>query len=534
MDAPRRSSARGSCTRRATPSATRATLEVEEALAFADGRVLATGRFAELAGAHADAEIIDARGAFLLPGLVDTHVHWPQLGIVGAMGLELLDWLRQRTLPEEARLADLDYARPLARDFLRGARRQRHHQRAGVRLALPRGAGGLLRGGRARSGLRIASGLVVSDRDLLPVLQRTPGAAYEAGLELARRWHGEGRLRYAVTPRFSLSCSEAMLESCAALAGELDGALVTSHINENEAEVRRPWPSGSRGPTDYLETYDRTGSSGPRPCSPTTSTSPTPSSLGWPQRGPRPPTARRATPSSAAASSRMRRHLDHGVRFALGTDVGAGTGLSLLGEGLMSYQAQMLGAGRACACTPAHLLWLATRGRRRRAGSGGRGRRPGAREERRLRADPPAGRDRTPGRDARPQRLGEDALGAIFTLAREESVVEVRVAGIRWPSRLAADERASRRRDPGAARRAGAPRPRAGRGDLARLRRPRPAPDRRPEGRRLLPLRPDAPPRRQLRGRLHGRLVLRRLHRLLRRRAHPQGPRRPRSRGATC
>ena len=94
------------------------TLEVEEALAFAGGRVLATGSFAELSGAHADARIIDARGAFVLPGLVDTHVHWPQLGIVGAMGLELLDWLRRRTLPEEARLSDLDYARPLAREFL--------------------------------------------------------------------------------------------------------------------------------------------------------------------------------------------------------------------------------------------------------------------------------------------------------------------------------------------------------------------------------------------------------------------------------
>jgi cytosine/adenosine deaminase-related metal-dependent hydrolase len=89
------------------------------AVAFADGQIVATGDFAEVAARHPDAELIDERDAFLLPGLVDTHVHWPQLGAVGAMGLELLDWLRTRTLPEEAKLADLDYARPLARDFVR-------------------------------------------------------------------------------------------------------------------------------------------------------------------------------------------------------------------------------------------------------------------------------------------------------------------------------------------------------------------------------------------------------------------------------
>src|ERR671923_440615 len=90
------------------------------AVAFADGQIVATGDFAEVSGRHPDAEVVDERDAFLLPGLVDTHVHWPQLGAIGAMGLELLDWLRTRTLPEEAKLADLDYARPLARDFLHG------------------------------------------------------------------------------------------------------------------------------------------------------------------------------------------------------------------------------------------------------------------------------------------------------------------------------------------------------------------------------------------------------------------------------
>jgi guanine deaminase len=69
----------------------------------------------------------------------------------------------------------------------------------------------------------------VSDRDLLPELLTTPEEGYDAGLALARRWHGKGRLRYAVTPRFSVSCTDEMLESCGALADAVDGALVTSH-----------------------------------------------------------------------------------------------------------------------------------------------------------------------------------------------------------------------------------------------------------------------------------------------------------------
>jgi guanine deaminase len=206
-----------------TPADERA-LECYEnrAVAFAEGQIVATGDFAEVSAEHPNAEVIDERHGFLLPGLVDTHVHWPQLGAVGAMGLELLDWLNTRTLPEEAKLADLDYAQPLARDFLRGLAAN------GTTTALVFGshfpaAQDAFFEAAAESGLRLASGLVVSDRELLPSLHVTPEEAHDAGLALARRWHGKGRLRYAVTPRFSISCSDEMLESCGALATQVGG-----------------------------------------------------------------------------------------------------------------------------------------------------------------------------------------------------------------------------------------------------------------------------------------------------------------------
>jgi len=90
------------------------------AVAFADGQILATGDYWRVRAEYPTAELIDARDGVLLPGLVDTHVHYPQLPVIGAMGLQLLDWLRTRALPEEERFADVSYA--------------------GLRLALPQGA----------------------------------------------------------------------------------------------------------------------------------------------------------------------------------------------------------------------------------------------------------------------------------------------------------------------------------------------------------------------------------------------------------
>jgi guanine deaminase len=412
------------------------------AVAFEDGRILATGSFAAVRRAHPEAAVLDSRGALLLPGLIDTHVHYPQLAVVGAMGLELLEWLERRALPEEARLADPDYARRVARDFVTGL------AAAGTTTALVFGshfpdAQEALFAEAERVGLRITSGLVVSDRNLLPALELSPEAAYEASRRLLERWHDRGRLRYAITPRFSGSCSEAMLESCGALGGDLP---VTTHINENPAEVREvaelfPW---SR---DYLETYERFGlvRRGAVLAHDVHVTDDELRRLG----------AGRASVAHCPASNAclgsgtfpMRRHLEHGVPFALGTDVGAGTGLSLLKEGLMAYQVQRLLPDGA-PLRPEQLLYLATKGGAEALGMtdsvGDLG--PGKNADFVLLRPPPEGTLDVVMRQAdSPERL----LGAVFTLAREESVAEARVAG--KPVYTRADARAPRGRDPGPA-----------------------------------------------------------------------------------
>ena len=323
-----------------------------------DGTITARGSFATLASAHPSAVGVDLRGGLVLPGFVDTHVHYPQLRCIGALGMSLLEWLERCALPEEARLADPAYAVEIASAFV-GALAN-----AGTTTALVFGAHYLeateaLFAAAERVGLRVTSGLVVGDRGLRDELLTTPARAYDEGLTLAKRWHGAGRLRYAVTPRFSLSCTAELLAACAALRNDVPGVVVTSHLNENATEieaVRRLFP----GHSSYLDTYADHGLLGA-----TTvfahNVRPTPGELDvLASAG---ATVSHCPTSNSCLGSGlfpMRAHLAAGVRVALGSDVGAGTGLSLFKEGLQAYFVQQALGDAGVPLTAAHLLHLAT------------------------------------------------------------------------------------------------------------------------------------------------------------------------------
>ena len=333
--------------------------EHDGGIAVVDGRVVDRGAFTRVRASRPDDDVVDLTGGVLLPGLVDTHVHFPQVRVIGGLGMPLLDWLTECALPEEARMASPDYARDVAGEFVDGL------LRAGTTTALVFGAHFLAAVDSvferaATAGLRIAAGLVVSDRLLRPELLTTAEQAYGEAVALAARWHGKDRLRYAVTPRFSLSTSEAMLEACGAVLRDVDGALFTSHINENGAEidtVRGLFPEHAH----YTDTYHRYGLLTPRSVL-AHNVHPDDAELDLlAQTG----TAVAHCPSSNSALGSglfpLRRHVERDVRVALGTDVGAGTSFSLLREGLQAYFVQSLLGEDGLALTPAHLLYLATR-----------------------------------------------------------------------------------------------------------------------------------------------------------------------------
>jgi guanine deaminase len=386
--------------------------------------ILELGEFLDLERQYPKAKVVDYRGSFIVPGLVDCHVHFPQVSVIGTMGVQLLEWLETRTLPEEEKLEDPSYAREVAEDFLS------HLVRNGTTTALVFGAhfkNAMHEFFQAAedSKLRITSGMVFSDRELRPKLHQSPQQAFSSGAELLMRWHNRGRLRYAVMPRFSLSCSDKMLEVCSALLSAQPGILFHTHINENLVEIKTV-KLLSNAP-DYLESYERHNLVNARSVF-AHSVHPSASEL-----------ARMAKAGSSVAhcaSSNafigsglfpMRAHLEAGVHVALGSDVGGGTGFSLLKEGLEAYQMQMLHSD-GLKLTPVHLLYLATSA--------------GAKA---LHLEDQIG-DFTPGKQAdfivlkapkgstlesTLQRSGslESSLGALFTLAREESLKNVFVAG---------------------------------------------------------------------------------------------------------
>jgi guanine deaminase len=323
------------------------------ALVIEGGRVLACGEYAEMRAAYPVAEVRDLRGGYILPGFVDTHVHFPQVRIIGGLGYSLLDWLEQLTLPEEARLADVAYASAVASEFA-GALAAH-----GTTTALVFGshfvpATAALFEAAEKRGLRVFSGLVLSDRSVREELRQHPYAAYRDCLALIERFP-----RYAVTPRFALSASESILEVCGALMRERPNLLFTTHINENPREVHEvaklfPWAG------DYLSVYERFGLIGRN--------SVLAHNIHASDDELRRLAVVRATiahcPASNAALGSgifpLARHVRAGVRLALGTDIGGGTGFGMMKEALQCYLMQRV-ATDAEIVSPAQMLYLVSR-----------------------------------------------------------------------------------------------------------------------------------------------------------------------------
>ena len=205
------------------------------------------------------AEEIDASGCLVLPGLVQAHVHVVQsLLRHRADHLELLDWLRLRTWPYEAALdgdaveaaAELGIAELLAGgtttvlDF--GTTHHHHRVFEAAR----------------RLGIRFVSGMTHMDTgDGVPSrLLREPDDSLAEAEAVGRRWHGAegGRLRYAVAPRFAVSCTRALLEGCVRLARD-NGWLLQTHASENRDEVELVRRSTGLANVEYLDRVGLTG-----------------------------------------------------------------------------------------------------------------------------------------------------------------------------------------------------------------------------------------------------------------------------------
>jgi guanine deaminase len=199
---------------------------------------------------------VDLRPDILMPGFVDSHIHFPQAQIIGSASGPLLEWLERTTFPEEERFASAIHAMRVAATFCDQL------VAAGTTMAMiygsvhPEASECLLKQMYSR-GLRGIVGPVLMDQNCPDSLKLSADRALPALDDLADRWDGrDGRLRVAVIPRFALTCTREILDGAGQLARER-GLWVSTHLSENPAECAAACELF--GARDYLSIYEEAG-----------------------------------------------------------------------------------------------------------------------------------------------------------------------------------------------------------------------------------------------------------------------------------
>jgi guanine deaminase len=228
-----------------------------------DGRVAVFGDHeAVRARLPPGVEPVRYENALITPGFIDTHVHYPQLQMVGAFGEQLLQWLDRYTFPAELAFADRAHAEAVAGLFLREILRAGTTTAAIYCTVHPHSVDAFFAESK-RFNTRMVAGKVLMDRNAPAALLDTAQRGYDESAALIRRWHGRGRQHYCVTPRFAASCTEAQLDTAGALLREHADLFLQTHLCESPAEVewvKQLFPARA----SYLDVYAHAGLVGPR------------------------------------------------------------------------------------------------------------------------------------------------------------------------------------------------------------------------------------------------------------------------------
>lgn len=227
-----------------------------------DGTILWAGPQPLLPQGFHQAEVDDYGDRIVMPGFIDAHIHFPQYRMLAAPGKDLLDWLTRFTFPEESRYADGEYARAAAQLFLQ--RLFQHGTTSALAFcSVHKTCADALFAAAQDAGMALVTGKTMMDRNAIPAVEDTPETGARETVELYEAWHGKGRLRYAVTPRFAITSSEAQLKVSGELLVSLPGALMQTHLSESPGEiafVRELFPKAR----DYTDVYDHYGLLGER------------------------------------------------------------------------------------------------------------------------------------------------------------------------------------------------------------------------------------------------------------------------------
>jgi len=223
-----------------------------------DGLVAGLGNAeALLPGLADDTELIDHRGKLIVPGFIDCHVHFSQVDIVASYGEQLLDWLSRYAYPAEEQFSDAQHAHEVAEFFADELLRNGTTTALVFPTVHEESVDAIFAAANKRN-MRLLSGKIVMDRHCPETVRDDPESAYSQSRNLLEKWHGKGRLGYAITPRFAVTSSEKQLAAVGKLAAEFPDVHIHTHLAENHDEVdlvaeQFPW---SRS---YLDVYERFG-----------------------------------------------------------------------------------------------------------------------------------------------------------------------------------------------------------------------------------------------------------------------------------
>lgn len=231
----------------------------EDGLLIVEDGIVAEAGHAEnlLSGLAEDVLLTELPDKLIVPGFIDCHVHFPQLDIIASYGEQLLDWLHRYAYPVEARFADADYAREVAGIFADELLNNGTTTALVFGTVHPHSADAIFEAAEARN-MRLIAGKVLMDCNCPDALKDDADSAYNDSKALIERWHGRGRLGYAITPRFALTSSEQQLRAAGKLAHEYPDVWIHTHLAENTDEVTqiaRQFPSSR----SYLDVYDKFG-----------------------------------------------------------------------------------------------------------------------------------------------------------------------------------------------------------------------------------------------------------------------------------
>lgn len=321
------------------------------------GEVVATGNADTLRAQWPQATVTDYGKALISTGFIDAHVHFPQTAIIASWGKRLIDWLNTYTFPEEMRFSDPTYAAEIANRYFDLTLANGTTTACSYATIHPESVDAFFDAARAR-GMRAYAGKTCMDRNAPKGLQDTAKSAYDDSKRLLEKWHGQDRLSYVITPRFSPTSTPEQLSALGALWAENQSCLMQTHLSEQTDEiawVKALFPTAR----DYLDTYESHGLLGmggiyghaihlePREVDRLVEMG---ASL-----------AHCPTSNCFIGSGLfdMQGNIARGLRVGLATDTGGGSSFSMLRTMAAAYEVAQL---RGVALHPAQLWWLATAG----------------------------------------------------------------------------------------------------------------------------------------------------------------------------